>query len=180
MPTIIKPLFINTKSITGRPDAPTQTEHGDLTRWKRRYNTTDTTHYKGKEHTTLYSPRRDNPYHKQKEDVVNGVSDRVDAIILAIKPDYVSTPSTMHSEGDKITGYKCSLLLSVAFLCDAIADKKWRSREAAFYAINTHYLAIMRELYGQDTIYHNHKDIACTDHFIAEDDRFYGKRKKKQ
>ena len=173
----INTLYINTKSITTKPQAPSQTMHPDLGKWLRRYDTIDSSLYKGKRKHTLYGEPKATPYHKQKEAIIESVRKRIDATILKARPNYVAKPATMHTQGDKISSYRCQLLLAVAWLCDAIANKRRSPRESAFYAINTHYLAIMRELYGATTLYRNHKDVACSDHFIPEKSRFYGKRK---
>tara|TARA_Y100001972_G_scaffold89276_1_gene109198 strand:- start:1045 stop:1590 length:546 start_codon:yes stop_codon:yes gene_type:complete len=178
MPLKINTLYIKTKGITGRPVPSSQTTHPDLAAWQRRYDTTDTSQYKGKRVHTLYGQSKTTPYHKQKEAIIEGVRKRIDASILKARPDYVAKPSTMTQRGDKLSGYRCQLLVAVAWLVDAIANKRRSPRESAFYAINTHYLAIMRELYGADTIYKDHENVGCTDHFICEKERFYGKRRK--
>ena len=180
MPFTISTLYIKTKGITGRPVLSTQTMHPDLAKWQRRHRTTNSSGYKGKRVHTLYGEPQSTPYHKQKEAIIEGVRKRIDATILKARPDYVAKPSTMQAEGDKLSGYRCQLLVSVAWLVDAIANKRRSARESAFYAINTHYLAIMRELYGSDTIYKDHENVGCTDHFICEKERFYGKRRKKK
>ena len=180
MPLQINTLYINTKGITGRPTPPSQTMHPDLGKWQRRYNTIDSSQYKGKRVHTLYGEPKGTPYHKQKEAIIDSVRKRIDASILKARPDYVAKPSTMTQRGDKLSGYRCQLLVAVAWLVDAIANKRRSPRESAFYAINTHYLAIMRELYGADTIYKDHENVGCTDHFICEKERFYGKRRKKK
>ena len=177
----ISTFYINTKTLKGyRTDAPSQSVHPDLAKWCRRYNTTDTSLYKGKRTVTHHAPRKSNPYHAAKDALVDSVRDRIDAIILKGDPSYVAKPSTMTQEGDAMSRHRLGFLLAAANLCDAVVDSKWRNRETAFYHLNTHYLAIMRELYGQDVKYKNHEDVACTDHFIPEGDRFYGKRRKKK
>jgi len=177
----ISTFYINTKGLKDyRTDAPSQSVHPDLAKWCKRYNTTDTTGYKGKRIVTHRAPRGDNPYHAAKDALINTVRDRIDATILKGNPSYEPTPSTMYQQGDAISRHRLGFLLAAANLCDAIVDRKWRNRETAFYHLNTHYLAIMRELYGQDVKYKNHQDVACTDHFIPEGDRFYGKRRKKK
>ena len=179
MPFTIKPLYIDTKTLKGHhTDKPSTMQHPDLMRWCKRYKTTDTTMYKGKRTTTLNAPRRDNPYHKAKEAIVNKLRTRIDKLVRKARPDYEPVEETMYQQGDILNRHRLQLLLNVAWLCDAIVDGKRSSRESAFYHINTHYLAIMRELYGQDTKYQDHENVACTDHFIPEGDRFYGKRRK--
>mgnify|MGYP003124361722 FL=1 len=175
MPFTISTLYIKTKGITGRPVPSSQTPHPDLAKWQRRHRTTNSSGYKGKRVHTLYGEPKTTPYHKQKEAIIEGVRKRIDATILKARPDYVAKPSTMQAKG-----CRCQLLVSVAWLVDAIANKRRSPRESAFYAINTHYLAIMRELYGADTIYKDHENVGCTDHFICEKERFYGKRRKKK
>ena len=175
----IKPLYIDTKTLKGHhTDKPTTMQHPDLMRWIKRYKTTDTTLYKGKRTTTLNAPRRDNPYHKAKEAIVNKLRTRIDKLVRKARPDYEPVEETMYQQGDILNRHRLQLLLNVAWLCDAIVDGKRSARESAFYHINTHYLAIMRELYGSDTVYQDHENVACTDHFIPEGDRFYGKRRK--
>ena len=175
----IKPLYIDTKTLKGqRTDKPTTMQHPDLMRWIKRHKTTDTSLYKGKRVTTLNAPKRDNPYHQKKDAIVNTMRTRIDKLVRKARPDYEPVTETIYQQGDTISRHRLMLLLSVADLCDAVVDSKWRNREAAFYHINTHYLAIMRELYGQDTKYQDHENVACTDHFIPEGDRFYGKRRK--
>ena len=179
MPFTIKPLYIDTKTLKGHhTDAPSKMQHPDLMRWIRRYKTTDTSLYKGKRTTTLYVKRGNNPYHKAKEAIVNKLRTRIDALILKARPDYEPVEETMYQQGDAIGRHRLQLILSVSDLCDAIVDSKRSNRESAFYHINTHYLAIMRELYGSDTVYKDHENIACTDHFIPEKERFFGKRRK--
>lgn len=181
MPFTIKPLYISTSSLQGHcTDKPTTMQHPDLMRWCKRYNTTDTSTYRGKRTTTLYVKRRDNPYHKAKEAIVTTIRTRIDKLIRKAQPDYQPIKETMFTKGDKLSSHRHQLLLSVGDLCDAIVDGKWRSREASFYHINTHYLAIMRELYGATTVYRDHKNVACSDHFIPENERRYGKRKPKR
>ena len=181
MPFTIKPLYIDTKSLKGsKTDKPSQGIHADLSKWQRRYNTLDTSSYKGKRTVTFNAPRRDNPYHQKKDAIVDKMRTRIDKLILKAKPDYEAVDETIYQQGTAIGRHRLQLLLSVANLCDAVVDSKWRNRETAFYHINTHYLAIMRELYGSDTVYQDHENVACTDHFIPEDDRFYGKRRKKK
>ena len=179
MPFTIKPLYINTKSLKGsKTDKPSQGIHADLAKWQRRYNTLDTSSYKGKRTVTFNAPRRDNPYHKAKEAIVNKLRTRIDKLVRKARPDYEPVEETMYQQGDILNRHRLQLLLNVAWLCDAIVDGKRSSRESAFYHINTHYLAIMRELYGSDTVYQDHENVACTDHFIPEKERFYGKRRK--
>ena len=180
MPLKISTLYINTKGITGRPKPPSTTMHPDLGKWQRRYKTIDSSQYKGKRVHTLYGESKNTPYQKQKETIIEGVRKRIDASILKARPYYVAVPATMTQRGDSLSGHRCQLLVNVAWLIDAIANKRRSARESAFYHINTHYLAIMRELYGADTIYKDHENVGCTDHFICEKERFYGKRRKKQ
>lgn len=175
----IKTLFINTSTLKGHhTDKPFTMQHADLTRWCNRYNTTDISSYKGKEKTTIYAPRRDNPYHKAKEAIIESCRTRIDNLVRKARPDYKPVEETMNQQGDPIRRHRLQLLLAIANLCDAIVDNKWRNRETAFYHINTHYLAIMRELYGQDTVYIDHENVACTDHFIPENERSFGRRRK--
>ena len=181
MPFTIKPLYINTKTLKGsKTDKPSQGIHADLAKWQRRYNTLDTSSYKGKRTVTFNAPRRDNPYHQKKEAVIDAIRTRIDKLILKAKPDYTAVEETIYQQGTAIGRHRLQLLLNVAWLCDAVVDSKRSARESAFYHINTHYLAIMRELYGSDTVYQDHENVACTDHFIPESDRFYGKRRKKK
>ena len=178
MPFIIKPLYIDTKSLRGsKTDKPSQGVHADLARWQRRHNTIDTSSYRGKRKVTFNAPRRDNPYHQKKDTIVHKMRTRIDKLILKANPDYIAVDETMYQEGTVIGRHRLQLLLNVAWLCDAIVDGKRSARESAFYHINTHYLGIMRELYGSDTIYKDHENVACSDHFIPEDKRFYGKRR---
>ena len=178
MPKQVSTLYINTKAITLKPMPAGQTTHPDLLKWQKGRKNNDISAYKGNEKHTLYGEPQSTPYHKQKEALIESVREQVMRTILAANPSYVRTPTTMQQEGDKISYHMCTLLVAVAWLCDSVADKKWRNREAAFYAINTQYLAIMRELYGATTVYRDHANVACADHFIPEKDRFYGKRRK--
>ena len=179
----ISTFYINTKGLKDyRTDAPSQSVHPDLAKWCKRYDTTDTSLYKGKRIVTHRAPRGDNPYHAAKDALLDTVRDRIDAIILKVLPNYDAGEEDMYyqTRTSPISRHRLGFMLAAANLCDAIVDRKWRNRETAFYHLNTHYLGIMRELYGKDVKYKNHEDVACTDHFIPEGDRFYGKRRKKK
>ena len=183
MPFTINTFYINTKTLKGhKGDTYAKSVHPDLAKWCKRYRTTDTSLYKGKRVVTHYVKDSSNPYHERKDAVVDSARDRIDAIILKALPNYNAEEEDMYyqTRTSSISRHRLGFLLAVANLCDAVVDNKWRNRETAFYHLNTHYLGIMRELYGKDVMYKNHKDVACTDHFIPEKDRFYGKRRTKK
>lgn len=186
MPFIISPLFINTSNLKGSPCRSTKHTHPDLSKWMDRYNTRDTSAYKGKRTYTLSSPNPNNPYYEERQKIVYTIMTRITRMIN--KAGVNPTIATMLQEGSNISRYSLMLRLAISNLCDAVTKLKQKNltklelkqaistREACFYHINTHYLSIMRELYGSDTVYQNHKDIACSDHFIAEENRRFGRR----
>lgn len=181
MPYKIKPLYIDLSSLNGEhlKERRFTLSHPDLMRWQKRYNTIDISLYRGKEKVTLYRHEASDNYNQKREAIINKVSNHIDHIVLKAIPSYKPIGETMYTKGDTISHNKHSLLMNIRRLCDAYTQGKRGDRETSFYHINSFYLAIMREIYGQETVYHNHKDIACSDHYIPERDRFYGKRKKK-
>ena len=163
--------------------------HADCARWQNRYKTIDTSLYRGKRFVTHSGEGTNNPYYQKREAIVNKIISRIDRLILKVNPDHKFDSETLYSYPDEINRDRLALSLAIKNLCDAVSrlNRKHNTkaqiksyisaREASFYHINTHYLGIFRSLYGVNTRYINHKDIACSDHFIPENERRYGKRK---
>jgi hypothetical protein len=59
----------------------------------------------------------------------------------------------------------------------AMASRSYDARETGFFHLNTAHLAFFRLLTDGPVQFPNHKETACSDHFIPHHERAYGKRK---
>jgi hypothetical protein len=101
-------------------------------------------------------------------------------IKLAIEenPDYVPRRSTAAQDGDKLTKIRFDMFMSIRALFKAWATKNWTYVGSYSLRLNSIYLDYHRALYGDDVMYYNHKDVACTDNWIDVKERtLFGKRK---
>jgi hypothetical protein len=93
-------------------------------------------------------------------------------------PGYVPRRSTAAQDGDKLTKIRFDMFMSIRALFKAWATKNWTYVGSYSVRLNSIYLDYHRALYGDDVMYYNHKDVACTDNWIDVKERtLFGKRK---
>lgn len=98
-------------------------------------------------------------------------------------PDYTPRRATMASAGDKLSGIRHDLKMSILYLMQSYAKKEWSLVASYSSAVNTQYLtyhiAVM-ELAGKGIAeYYNKSDIHCGYHPIPQGERTIFSRRKK-
>ena len=98
-------------------------------------------------------------------------------------PGYTPRRATMASAGDKLSGIRHDLKMSILFLMQSYAKKEWSLVASYSSAVNTHYLtyhiAVMGLAGGGVAEYYNKSSIHCDYHPIPREERnIFGRRKK--
>jgi len=98
-------------------------------------------------------------------------------------PDYTPRRATMASAGDKLSGIRHDLKMSILYLMQSYAKKEWAMVASYSSAVNTHYLAYhiaVMALAGKGIPeYYNKENIHCGYHPIPRGERSIFSRRKK-
>ena len=71
----------------------------------------------------------------------------------------------------------CAIECQINNIYRAMVARSFSEREVGFFHLNTAHLAFFRLLTDGPVQFPNHKEAACSDHFIPEHERAYGRRK---
>ena len=106
------------------------------------------------------------------------LENRLIKLVIEENPTYVPRRSTLAQDGDKFTKIRFDMFMAIRGLFKAWATKNWRHVGSYSVRLNSIYLDYHRALYGNEVMYYNHKDVACTDNWIDVNERtLFGKRK---
>ena len=159
----IMPLYIPLKQLTGQ----TYVQHIPTKKARKylKYNDYLDEGFKGRHSFKL--TRYDNDYKASQDKIEQAIEQRITKLVERF-PDKIG----------ELQMEKCKLLVSLYSICRAYLTRNASQREAGFYHLNTAWLRMHRIAYGDEVTYFNHCHVACTDHFIPESERFYGRRKR--
>ena len=106
------------------------------------------------------------------------LENRLIKLVTTENPDYVPRRSTLAADADKFTKIRFDMFMAIRALFKAWATKNWTYVGSYSVRLNSIYLDYHRALYGDDVMYYNHKDVACTDNWIDVNERtLFGRRK---
>lgn len=112
------------------------------------------------------------------------IEKRLMSFTIGYIPEYKPRKATMSSAGDRLSGIRHDLKMSILFLMEAYAKKEWGLVASYSSAVNTHYLtyhiAVMG-LAGEGVPeYYNKDTVHCDYHPIERAQRTVFSRRKKQ
>lgn len=116
--------------------------------------------------------------YSEAQEFWTALENRLIKLVIKENPAYVPRRSTAAQDGDKYTKIRFDMFMAIRALFKAWATKNWRHVGSYSVRLNSIYLDYHRALYGDEVMYYNHKDVACTDNWIDVNERtLFGKRK---
>jgi len=172
----IKPLFIHYKSIPKAIEAGLKFSSTPLD--KRRGGTW--AQMKQAQGTIQWDLSAISTHHKA---TWANIESRLIKYTMRFLPTYTPRKSTMASAGDKLSGIRHDLKMSILYLMQSYAMKEWSMVASYSSAVNTHYLTYYIAVSGLAgkgiPEYYNKEDIHCDYHRIPRSEKTIFSRRKK-